>query len=183
MKIHTTPLSGMRFIELDWRNDSRGGFARLFCERELADILGARRIVQANYSLNEHIGSIRGMHFQHPPHSEMKFVVCVRGAVWDVAVDLRSNSATYLRWYGLKLSAEGRTMVVIPEGFAHGFQVIVPGSELIYFHTATYAPASEEGLRYDDPALGINWPITVGEVSVRDRNFALIDKSFTGVKL
>lgn len=173
----------MHFIELDWRNDSRGGFARLFCEQELADILGSRHIVQANYSLNEHLGSIRGMHFQHFPHAEMKLVACVRGAVWDVAVDLRLNSPTYLRWHGLQLSADSQAMVVIPEGFAHGFQVLSPGSELIYFHTAAYVPSSEAGLRFDDPALGIRWPMTIGEVSERDRNLPLIDKSFTGVIL
>lgn len=183
MKIHATPLSGMHIIELDWRNDSRGGFARLFCEQGLADILGSRHIVQANYSLNEHLGSIRGMHFQHSPHAEMKFIACVRGAVWDVAVDLRSNSSTYLRWHGLKLSADHRTMVVIPEGFAHGFQVLESGSELIYFHTAAYVPTSEAGLRYDDPALDIRWPIAVGEVSERDRNLPIVDKSFSGVTI
>jgi dTDP-4-dehydrorhamnose 3,5-epimerase len=183
MKIRETPLAGVNVVQLDSRGDSRGAFTRLFCEEELRDVLGGRRIVQANHSITEQVGSIRGMHFQHAPHAEMKLITCVRGAVWDVAVDLRPASPTYLKWHGEELSADGHRLMVIPEGCAHGFQVLRPGSELIYLHTAAYRPSAEGGVRYDDPALNIRWPLPDGIVSERDRSHPAIDKTFTGVRL
>lgn len=183
MKIHATPLDGVRVVELDRRLDSRGAFMRLFCEQDFASVLEGRHIVQVNHSFTSQLGAVRGMHFQYAPHAEMKLIVSLHGAVWDVVVDLRPDSSTYLKWHGVDLAAENSMMMVIPEGCAHGFQVQASDSELIYFHTSAYAPEAEGGVRYDDPTLGIQWPLPVGEVSARDRTFSLIDKNFTGVVL
>jgi dTDP-4-dehydrorhamnose 3,5-epimerase len=181
LKIHATPLAGVYQVELDWYADGRGAFSRLFCAAELGDLLGERRIVQVNHSRSEIPGTVRGMHFQVGRYAEMKLITCTRGSVYDVAVDLRPNSPTYLRWYGVELAGDSHRMMLIPEGCAHGFQVMSPESELIYSHTAAYTPAAEGGVRYDDPALHIRWPLPVGEVSARDRSHPLIDNEFKGI--
>jgi dTDP-4-dehydrorhamnose 3,5-epimerase len=155
--------------------DDRGAFARLFCEQVLSSVIGGRKIVQINHSCTHAIGAVRGLHFQHAPHAEMKLVRCLKGKVWDVAVDLRPRSPSYKSWYAHELSAQNAHMMVIPEGFAHGFQVLEAGSELLYFHTAFYKPESEGGVRHDDPALGINWPLPVTDISARDSSHAYID--------
>jgi dTDP-4-dehydrorhamnose 3,5-epimerase len=121
------------------------------------------------------------MHYQNQPHAEMKLITCLHGAVWDVTVDLRSDSPTFLQWFAVELSSENSRLLVIPEGCAHGFQVLRPQSELLYFHTAPYTPEAEGGVRHDDPVLGIRWPLPVSEVSQRDRAHRLIDSKFTGV--
>jgi dTDP-4-dehydrorhamnose 3,5-epimerase len=123
------------------------------------------------------------MHFQRAPHAEMKMVRCIKGRVWDVAVDLRPQSATYKQWFAQELSNQNANMMVIPEGFAHGFQVLEEGSELLYLHTAIYSSECEDGLRFDDPEIGITWPLPVTEISERDLNHAYIDSSFRGVSL
>jgi len=174
---------GVRVIDSSPFIDTRGAFLRLFCETELAAILRGRRVIQINHSRTVHVGAIRGLHFQHPPHSEMKLIRCLRGRVFDVAVDLRVNSPNFLRWHGEELSADNSRMVVIPEGFAHGFQVLEPDSELLYLHTAPYEPTAEGGVRFDDPALAIRWPLEVKELSQRDARHPLIDKSFMGIRL
>lgn len=163
--------------------DYRGAFARLFCDRELADVCGARSIVQINHSRTSTVGAVRGMHFQYAPHAEMKFVRCLRGRVWDVALDLRRGSPTFLNWHGEDLSPERGNMLVIPEGCAHGFQVLEPDSELLYFHTAHYAKSAEGGVRFDDPAVGIGWPLPVVDLSQRDRTHPLLDAAFAGIVL
>jgi dTDP-4-dehydrorhamnose 3,5-epimerase len=168
MLIHPLPLAGSALIDAEPFEDHRGLFARFFCTRELARLLGDRQIVNINLSRNHHPGTIRGMHFQHPPHQEMKLVRCLRGAVFDVLVDLRPESPSFLMWHGEVLSAANMKMLCLPEGFAHGFQVLEPDSEMLYLHTAFYAPEAQGGLRYDDPSLGIDWPLEVTEISRRD---------------
>lgn len=170
-------------VETNKISDHRGAFARLFCEQELAEILGDRNIVQINHSRTTQAGAVRGMHYQHAPQAEMKMVRCIKGRVWDVAVDLRKDSASFLRWHAVELSEENALMMVIPEGCAHGFQVLEPESELLYLHTASYAPACEGGVRFDDPQLKIAWPLDVTDLSERDKSHPLMNENFCGVKL
>jgi dTDP-4-dehydrorhamnose 3,5-epimerase len=183
MKIHPTPIVDLVVAESKPFKDERGAFARLFCEQELSSVLGTRKIVQINHSCTETVGAVRGLHFQHAPHAEMKLVRCLKGKVWDVAVDLRANSSSFKCWYAQELSPENAYMMVIPEGFAHGFQVLEAGSELLYLHTSIYMPESEGGLRHGDPALGIAWPLPVTYISERDSSHAYIDTSFRGIFL
>jgi dTDP-4-dehydrorhamnose 3,5-epimerase len=183
MIIHPTPITDLMVAESKTSKDDRGDFARLFCEQALSPVLGGRKIVQINHSCTATVGSVRGLHFQYAPHAEMKLVRCLKGKVWDVAVDLRPESPSYKRWYAQELSPQNANMMVIPEGFAHGFQVLEAGSELLYLHTAFYKPESEGGLRYDDPELGINWPLTLTEISARDSCHAYIASCFRGIVL
>ena len=183
MKIIATPFADLFVVETKSLVDDRGAFGRFFCVRELEPIIGNRSIVQINHSRTTIVGTIRGMHFQHPPNAEMKLVRCLKGKVWDVAVDLRPTSQNYKRWYAQELSANNANMMVIPEGFAHGFQVLEAESELLYLHTAFYNKESESGLRHDDPSLAIHWPLKVTEVSSRDRSHAFIDTTFIGITL
>lgn len=183
MIIHPTPIADLVMAESKAFRDERGAFARLFCEQELSSVIGRRKIVQINHSCTEAVGAVRGLHYQHAPHAEMKLVRCLKGRVWDVAVDLRPQSPSYKRWYAQELSSQNSHMMVIPEGFAHGFQVLEAGSELLYLHTAFYKPETEGGMRHDDPALGITWPLPVTDISVRDSSHAYIDTSFRGIVL
>lgn len=183
MKIIQTDIPSLFVVETTPYADVRGAFARLYCERELSQLIGERQIVQVNHSRTNTVGAIRGMHFQFSPYAEMKLVRCVKGRVWDVVVDLRQNSTSFLQWHAEELSSNNARMVVIPEGFAHGFQVIEPDSELLYLHTAFYNPEAEGGLRYDDPLLGIRWPLTVTDISARDSSHCHIDSKFQGFAL
>ena len=183
MKIYPTPTVDLVVAESKPFKDERGAFARLFCEQELSSLIGQRKIVQINHSCTEVVGAVRGLHFQYAPHAEMKLVRCLKGKVWDVAVDLRPQSPSYKRWYAQELSPQNAHMMVIPEGFAHGFQVLEAGSELLYLHTASYMPASEGGVRHDDPALAIAWPLPLTDISARDSSHAFIDSSFRGIAL
>lgn len=148
--------------------DRRGFFERVYCAEELAPVLGERRIAQVNRSLTRREGVVRGLHFQHPPHAETKIVTCLRGALFDVALDLRRRSPTFGRWHGRILDAGNEEALVIPEGFAHGFQALSEETELLYLTTTPYAPAAEGGLDACDPELGIAWPLPVTERSERD---------------
>ncbi|MFS8930195.1 dTDP-4-dehydrorhamnose 3,5-epimerase [Cupriavidus taiwanensis] len=183
MNIEATPIEGVMVVTSQAFADHRGAFQRLYCDKELADVLGGRHIVQANHSRTAQVGAVRGMHYQLPPHAEMKLVRCLRGRVWDVAVDLRQGSPTFLRRHAVELSAENGRMFVIPEGCAHGFQVLEPESELLYLHTAHYAPQAEGGVRHDDPQLGIEWPLPVADLSQRDRSHPLLTSDYSGIKL
>lgn len=183
MKLHTTPISDLWVSDTVVIGDERGAFSRFFCADDLCEAAGMRSIVQINHSRTQAVGAIRGLHFQYPPHAEMKMVRCLRGRVWDVAVDLRKNSPTFLRWHAEELSAVNRRLMIIPEGFAHGFQVLDEESELLYLHTATYTPAAEGGIRHDDPRLGISWPLTVAEISLRDRQHPLLPADFAGISV
>ncbi|KZS64577.1 dTDP-4-dehydrorhamnose 3,5-epimerase family protein [Mycobacterium pseudokansasii] len=183
MNILDSPIADLKVVQSLPHRDARGAFVRLFCADELQSLLGHRQIAQINHSRTSHAGAVRGMHFQNPPHAEMKMVRCLRGRVWDVAVDLRSGSPTFLRWYAQELAADDAQMLIIPEGFAHGFQVLEPDSELLYLHTAFYHPPSEGGLRHDDPRLAIAWPLPPQDLSPRDLAHPLLDADFTGVAL
>jgi dTDP-4-dehydrorhamnose 3,5-epimerase len=181
LKVSATTIAGVCVVETQRIADERGDFARLFCAFELQDILGARRIVQINQSRTLRAGAVRGLHFQRPPHAETKFVRCLEGRVWDVAVDLRAGSHTFLKWHAEELSAANGRMLVLPEGVAHGFQVLDGPAAMLYLHTAAYAPESEDGVRYDDSRLAIRWPLAPGDVSARDRAFAPLGDDFPGV--
>lgn len=183
MKILDTPLGELKIAQSVPHRDARGAFTRLFCADELRPVLGDRQIVQINHSRTNRTGAVRGMHYQRRPHSEMKMIRCLRGRVWDVAVDLRAGSPTFLRWHAEELAQDDAQMLIIPEGFAHGFQVLEPDSELLYLHTAFYHPPSEGGLRHDDPRLTIAWPLPPQDLSARDLSHPLLDADFTGVAL
>ena len=183
MKVLNTKIVGLFVIENDPIVDSRGAFTRLFCNKEFSSILRNRQIVQINHSITRAIGAIRGLHYQIPPFAEMKMVRCLKGRVWDVALDLRDGSPTFLQWHAEELTPENAKMMAIPEGFAHGFQVMNENSELLYLHTAFYEKLAERAVRYDDPTLSINWPIAVTDISERDQNHPFINKLFTGIKL
>jgi dTDP-4-dehydrorhamnose 3,5-epimerase len=178
-----TPIPGVRVVETSRYADDRGEFARLFCHTELQDVMGGRQIVQVNHSRTVAVGAVRGIHYQRQPHAEMKFVRCLKGKVWDVAVDLRHGSATFLHWHGEVLSAENRRMIIIPEGCGHGFQVIEEDSELLYLHTAFYTPAAEGGVRPTDPLIKIEWPAPVRDLSQRDQTHPLLTEEFRGLPI
>lgn len=183
MNVMQTPIRGLAVLESKRFEDRRGCFSRLFCQRELAPVIRNRQILQINHSRTMVVGAIRGLHFQYPPHAEMKLVHCIKGRVWDVAVDLRSSSSTFLHWHAEELSFENGRTIIIPEGFAHGFQVLEKASELLYLHTAFYTPEAEGGLAWNDPALSIPWPLPAVDLSDRDQKHPIISKEFTGIVL
>jgi dTDP-4-dehydrorhamnose 3,5-epimerase len=169
MKFTPLSLGGAYRIDLERRVDSRGFFARLFCRDEflqhgLADVWS-----QCNVSHSLEKGTLRGMHFQRPPKADAKLVKCMAGAVFDVIIDLRNGSSTYGRWASVTLTAEGGEMIYIPAGFAHGFQTLTADAQLLYFHSESYSPEHEGGLLFNDPEVGIDWPLEIGTLSDRDR--------------
>jgi len=163
-----TPLAGAYVIELEPRDDERGFFARAFCQHEMAAHGLETTVAQANLSFNHRRGTLRGMHYQAAPHSEVKMVRCVNGAIWDAIVDLRPESPTHGQWFGVELSAANRRLFYVPKGFAHGYQSLTDGSEVLYMVTEFYAPGAEQGLRWNDPAFGIAWPIAEPILSPKD---------------
>lgn len=179
MQFIPTSISGAFEVRHDVRCDARGRFKRQYCEPEFGAAGLNTRWVQVNHSVTLGIGSIRGMHFQRPPAAEAKLVSCPVGRAFDVAVDLRCGSPTFLQWALVEIGEE--TSFHIPEGCAHGFQALTEEVHLIYQHSALFAPEAEGGVRFDDPAIGINWPLPVGTVSDRDRSFKLIDDHFEGI--
>ena len=183
MKITPLPLAGAQLVDTTPHGDHRGHFARLFCAREFGDAGLKTEIVQANHSMTATLGALRGMHFQRPPMAEVKMIRCIRGAVFDVLVDIRVDSPTYLQWHGEVLSAENMRLMVVPEGFAHGFQALEPMSEVMYLVTQYYSPELEGGLRHDDPAIGIEWPLPVTDVSQKDAAHPLVADGFVGIDL
>ncbi len=168
MKFTATPLGGAWVIDLEPNADARGFFARTWCRREFAEHGLSTELAQCNISLTRLKGTIRGLHFQHPPHAEAKLVRCTAGAIFDVVVDLRPESPTYRRWFGTELSAHNRRMLFAPEGFAHGFQTLADDSEVHYQMSACYQPEAASGVRWNDPALAIRWPLPVAAISPRD---------------
>lgn len=182
--IEDTRLRGLKRILRHPTGDPRGWFERVFCSEELALATGERFLpMQINRSCTIARGSVRGMHFQYPPHAEIKLVSCLRGEVYDVAIDLRAGSPTFLRWFGTTLSAENRASLLIPRGFAHGFQALAQNCELLYLHSAAYAPQNEGGVHACDPRIGISWPLPVDDLSARDAAFAPLGADFRGVQL
>jgi len=177
------PLAGLKLVERRRLGDARGFLSRLFCAEELAAAGWNQPIVQINHTYTARCGTVRGMHFQRPPYAEMKLVNCIRGEVWDVAVDVRAGSKTFLHWHAERLSADNGRALLIPEGFAHGFQALTEDVEMLYCHTTTYDAASEAGLNAKDPLLAIDWPLEITELSLRDSQHPMLDESFAGVEL
>ncbi len=181
--VHETALPGLKVVERLAIADERGFLARLFCAADLHEAGWVKPVAQINHTMTCAAGAVRGMHYQRPPHAEMKLVSCVRGRVFDVAVDLRRGSPTFLGWHGEILSAANRRALLIPEGFAHGFQVLEPDSELIYLHSAAYHPASEGAVNPEDARVSIAWPEPVTEMSARDRAHPPLGPDFEGIVL
>jgi len=179
--ILTGSLVGMRFVETKFSDawllqpepirDERGYFMRTFCARAFADRGLETQFVQHSRSFSAHRGTLRGMHYQTAPHTEVKIVSCVAGAIYDVIVDLRSGSPTYRTWQGFELSAENGRQLYVPAGFAHGFQTLTDAAELNYLISAFYEPTASTGISYDDPTIGIRWPLPVSVISERDRSW------------
>lgn len=176
-----TPLSGLSIIRRCPKGDNRGSFSRLFCAEEFRQLGLSKPIVQVNHSITCKKGTVRGLHFQYASHAETKIVSCLKGKVFDVAVDIRQGSSTFLCWHGEVLSAENHQSLLIPEGFAHGFQTLEEDSELLYFHTDYYNPAAEGAINVADPRLGISWPLTITELSDRDKLHPFIGLDFSGI--
>jgi dTDP-4-dehydrorhamnose 3,5-epimerase len=167
-----TALGGAFVVELERIEDERGYFARTFCAREFREHGLTAEVVQANTSFNRRKGTLRGLHFQAAPHEEAKLVRCTRGAVYDVIVDLRPSSPTFRRWVSVELTAENGTMLFVPEGFAHGYQTLEDDTETAYLMTAYYEPSAGRGVRWDDPAFGIDWPgVEERTINERDRSW------------
>jgi dTDP-4-dehydrorhamnose 3,5-epimerase len=180
---HDMPLSGLKLVQRKPIADARGFFARFYCAEEFRAAGLDKPVAQINHTLTRRKGAVRGLHFQHPPHAETKLVSCLAGAVFDVAVDLRAGSPTYLRWHGEMLSADNQRSLLIPEGFAHGFQTFTEDCELLYLHTAPFHSGAEGAVNIADPALAIQWPLPVSELSERDRTHPFIDAHFSGIRL
>lgn len=181
--VNDLPLAGLKLVERQRIGDTRGFLSRLFCAEELAAAGWVKPIAQINHTFTAMRGTVRGMHFQRPPHAEMKLVSCIRGEVWDVAVDVRVGSPTFLHWHAERLSADNGRALLIPEGFAHGFQAMANDVELLYCHSAAYSAAAEAGLNPQDARLAITWPLPITELSARDAAHPLIETGFEGVRL
>lgn len=176
-----TDLAGLKVVQRQVLGDARGFLSRLFCAQELQAAGWCGPIAQINHTLTQHTGTVRGMHYQKQPHAEMKLVSCLRGAVLDVAVDLRAGSPTFLQWHAQTLSAENHQALLIPQGFAHGFQTLSDDVEMLYCHSAAYAPEADSGLNPLDTRLAIAWPLPLTVLSARDSAHAMIDPDFEGV--
>lgn len=172
-------LEGAYLISLDKKEDDRGFFARYYCEEEFKKHNLNTNWVQMNNSFSKHKGTLRGLHFQNPPHAEVKMIRCFRGAIWDVMVDIRKNSKTYGQWFGTELSAENRNMLYIPEGFAHGFISLTDDSEILYMVSSQYAGHAEGTLRWNDPFHQIEWPIDPTIISEKDQKAKDWDDSYS----
>lgn len=177
------PLPGLKLITRQRLGDHRGFLSRLFCAEELAAAGWSQPVAQINHTGTARQGTVRGMHFQRPPHAEMKLVSCLRGEVWDVAVDVRAGSPTFLRWHAERLSADNGRALLIPKGFAHGFQTLTDDVELLYCHSAAYCAEAEMGLNPQDARLDIAWPLPVSGLSVRDASHPPLETGFEGVRL
>ncbi len=176
------PLAGVRLVERQRVGDARGFLSRLFCAQDLKAGGWTKPVAQINHTYTARAGTVRGMHFQRSGHAEMKLVSCVRGEVWDVAVDLRAGSPTFLCWHAERLSADNGRALLIPEGVAHGFQALTDDVELLYCHSAAYTPAAEAGLNPRDPRLAIGWPLAIAELSERDATHPMLESGFEGVR-
>jgi dTDP-4-dehydrorhamnose 3,5-epimerase len=176
-----TPLQGLRLVERMPTKDTRGYFERLFCETDLIEVLDNRAVSQINCSVTRDAGAVRGLHFQVSPCAETKLVSCTRGEIFDVAVDLRGSSETFLQWFGVKLSEENSRSLLIPGGFAHGFQVMSPDSQVLYVNTAPYSQVCERVINALDPRIAISWPLAIGLRSERDVRAPMLEDNFPGL--
>lgn len=181
LTIADLPLPGLKLVTRQRLGDSRGFLSRLFCAEELAAAGWHKPVAQINHTFTALRGTVRGLHFQRPPYTEAKLVSCIRGEVWDLAVDLRCGSPTFLRWHAEHLSADSGRALLIPQGFAHGFQVLSDDVELLYCHSEPYAANAESGLRATDPALAVAWPLPVAHMSARDTQHPLLTETFEGL--
>jgi len=179
--VEPTPLRGLVCVQRKRLEDARGFFSRLFCAEELAAAGWQGPVAQINHTWTRQRGAVRGLHFQHAPHAEDKLVSCLRGEVFDVAVDLRRGSPTMLRWHGERLSASNGRALLIPRGFAHGFQTLSDDCEMLYLHSSRYEPQAEGALNIHEPRLGISWPLPVAELSARDAAHPYLDPAFSGI--
>ena len=177
------PLIGLKLVERQSLGDNRGFLSRLFCAEELATASWRESIAQINHTYTAQRGTVRGMHYQKPPWTEMKLVSCLQGEVWDVAVDLRAGSPTFLHWYAEILSDTNNRALLIPEGFAHGFQTLTNDVTLLYCHSAAHKPEAEGALNAQDPCLAITWPLAIESISLRDSKHPMLDLKFKGVRL
>jgi len=172
MIFHETCIKGAFIVEIEKKGDSRGFFARAFCRKELAAHGLNSDVLQANIGVSRSRGTLRGLHYQAPPHEETKLVRCTAGAVFDVILDLRPASPSYKKWLGVELTSETRTMLCVPEGCAHGYLTLADDTEIFYLVSEFYSPSAERGLRWNDPAFGIQWPIAKDLViSDKDRSW------------
>jgi dTDP-4-dehydrorhamnose 3,5-epimerase len=171
MRFLETSFDGAWLTEPEPIRDERGYFARTFCVRDFEERGLEARFVQHSRSFSARRGTLRGMHYQAPPHTEVKLVSCIAGAIYDVIVDLRPGSPTHLKWQGFELSAANKRQLYVPAGFAHGFQTLTDDAELNYLISAFYEPKASTGISYDDPAIGIKWPLPVAVISDRDRSW------------
>jgi dTDP-4-dehydrorhamnose 3,5-epimerase len=176
MNISSLALAGVHLIELTPQSDERGFFARMFCEKEFAAAGLNAQIPQINLSFNARRGTLRGMHFQRAPHGETKVVRCIRGAIYDVVVDLRQGSSAWGKWLGVELNAENRNALYIPAGFAHGFQTLADETEVLYFMGSAFVAEASAGIRFDDPMLGISWPLNVSVISAKDLGYEALNR-------
>ena len=178
-----TPLLGLKVIQRKRIEDSRGFLSRFFCANEFNTYGFNKPVSQINHTLTRQKGAVRGLHYQQPPHAEIKLVSCLKGEVFDVAVDLRKDSPTFLHWHGEILSDNNQRSLLIPEGFAHGFQTLTEDCELIYLHSAPYVKEAEAALNVTDPKLDIAWPLNMTELSERDRSHPMLKLDFEGMVL
>ena len=185
--VSDSPLAGLKCITRQVLGDARGSLSRLFCAEDLALAGWHSAIAQINLTVTSQKGTVRGLHFQKPPHAEMKLVSCLRGEVWDVVVDLRAGSPTFLNWHAETLSADNHRALLIPEGFAHGFQALSDDVEMLYLHSTPYHAQADSGLNTLDPRLAIAWPLPVALMSARDSAHPLLNAELTpefeGVRL
>jgi dTDP-4-dehydrorhamnose 3,5-epimerase len=181
MKFQETSLKGNYLIDLEKHKDERGFLNRTFCQKTLEPLLKEKNIRQINHTLTKKEGVVRGLHFQYAPYAEIKIVSCIKGKVWDVVVDLRKESPTFLHYYAVILSENNLKSFFIPEGFAHGFQTLTPDCEMLYFHTEDYNPDCEGALNATDPLLSIKWPQFITERSKRDSSHPMLNKNFLGI--
>ncbi len=180
-KFHETPIADVFLVESLLHEDDRGAFGRLYCANEFEAVIGNRKIAQVNQSRTRRKGAIRGLHFQNQPQAETKIVTCTRGRVFDVAVDLRRGSSTFLHFFSIELNADTPWSIVIPEGCAHGFQALEDDMELLYLHTEFYNPELEGGIRFDDALIGINWPMNPVDISARDLDHECLREDYSGI--
>lgn len=178
-----TLLSGAYIVEPEPFEDERGSFARVYCKNEFAAIGHQKEFIQVNHSVNKLKGTFRGLHYQLPPFAEIKLIRCIVGKVFDVIVDIRQNSQTFLQHFSVELSEENMKMIYVPEGFAHGFITLTDNAQLIYQHTAFYKTGFESGFRYDDPTLNIQLPVQPEIITEKDKNYPLITDSFKGLEI
>lgn len=181
MQFDQTFLSGLYIINLNLFTDERGWFARTYCKREFEQIGHHKEWAQINHSFTKQKATLRGLHFQYPPFGEAKLIRCISGSIYDVAVDIRKDSPTFLKWFGIELSSENKKMIYMPEGFAHGFQALSNDCEIMYFHTGFYTPDAEGGIKYDDPLIKINWTLPISEISERDQKHPYLAETFKGI--